>query len=162
MLRDLFIKETDQWSEKPNKANVVTSTQTLPKARPIKKILLIDDDPIFGRIFLKMAQSKGKEVAYCESIDSLGNLNAQEFDVAIVDYDLGHVTGVELASYIEKFALSPMPIVLVSQSHRNLAGEGSQDICKFIHKSQGHEAIIEAAVLAAQKWQASNTVTKED
>lgn len=67
------------------------------------RILVVDDDPIFGKIINRSANELGANVTFCQSIREFGVLgqNWEEYDVAIIDCDLGAINGCELVEYME-------------------------------------------------------------
>ncbi len=67
------------------------------------------------------------------------------FDVAIIDYDMGAVTGTEITSYIEGVSNDAIPVVIVSQSTRKSSPYWPQTVSKFVHKSVGPYAVFDAA-----------------
>jgi len=110
----------------------------------IPKILLVDDDPIFGAIMRRTAKDVKVDLTFCQSIAELGELRNLDFDVAVIDYDLGSVTGTELSEYLEKYA-GQLPVVLVSNTQRANSETWSQLVKDFVHKKMGAKAIFKAA-----------------
>ena len=108
-------------------------------------ILVIDDDLMFGRIMGRHIKNSGSIMTYCSNPAELGGVSGCHFDVAIVDYDLGSVTGCELTSYIEGHAFGGMPVILVSQTKRTSASGWPQSIHSFVHKVAGPAAVLQAA-----------------
>jgi DNA-binding response OmpR family regulator len=119
------------------------------------KILLLDDDPVFGNLMVAVAQRHGIELDYYPSLLDLGYIGRlEEYGAAIVDYDLGTMTGVEVGKYLAAF-LHGTPMVLISASERRHdAADWDECIRSFVHKSDGHEAILLAAKAALQELRA--------
>ena len=115
--------------------------------RPISAldILVIDDDLTFGKIIGRHIEKSGSSMTYCSSPAELSNVGGHHFDVAIVDYDLGSVTGCELTSYIEGHAFGGMPVILVSQTKRTSGPSWPRTIHSFVHKTAGPAAVLQAA-----------------
>ena len=110
------------------------------------QVLVVDDDPIFGKIIKKIAQDVDVDLVVCETINDFARLKSYDFDVVIMDYDLGAVTGFELTSYLEKFTKEVIPVILVSQTDQNNSHEWPITITKFVHKRQGPFAVFSAAL----------------
>ena len=113
-----------------------------PKVLP--RILVLDDDPIFGRIMRQAATKKGSAVSYCKSVDELSKLPSWDYDVIVMDYDLGPVTGFELTDYLEKFTSVEVPVILVSQTKLRGSQKWPETIREFVHKGLGPFAILDA------------------
>ncbi len=112
------------------------------------EILLVDDDRSFGAILKRSATRNGLNMTICHDLDSLGAQMHNSFDVAVVDYDLGSVTGIEICDYLETRTWST-PFVLISQSELPRDAAHNPAMWNFIHKERGFDAII-AAVYAAR------------
>lgn len=55
-----------------------------------KKILLVEDDEIFGRVISRAMQQRGFEVVHALSLDTARpSLSTQRFDLAVLDLNLG-------------------------------------------------------------------------
>jgi len=115
----------------------------VPKSLP--RILLVDDDPTFGKIMKRSSQAKGIDIVTCSSVEEFSQLKNWDFDVIIMDYDLGAVTGFELTSYMEQYTEDDLPVILVSQTKQNDPKTWPTTIREFVHKSLGPFAILDAA-----------------
>jgi DNA-binding NtrC family response regulator len=79
-----------------------------------RRVLLIDDDPVFRSVFAKVALREGLDV---EAFDSL--IEVEPFSRiscyrgVIFDFHLDQIDGVELASHLESI-LDGIPMLLVS------------------------------------------------
>lgn len=115
------------------------------------RILVVDDDPTFGKILHQIGLQSGVDVVVLNKIESLGALPKEHFDVAILDFDLGPVNGVEVAASLEKTGTARYSI-LVSQSQEVGVPIGSwpSGIKGFVQKSLGHFAIFEIALAAVE------------
>lgn len=111
----------------------------------LPKILLIDDDPIFGKIMKNAAAHKGAPITYCCTLEEFAGLDHWDFDIAIVDFDLGAVTGLELTAYMSQFLSEEVPVILVSQTKHRNSKEWPGAIREFVHKNVGPFAILDAA-----------------
>jgi len=74
-----------------------------------------------------------------------------DYDVAIVDYDLGVVTGVDIAEYLPVF-FGSMPMVLISASSlEDLEIDTLPDLVfAFLNKCDGFDAALTTAIEAAR------------
>lgn len=115
------------------------------------RILVIDDDPTFGKILQKIGAQSGADILVVDEVEDLAHLPQSHFDVAIIDFDLGAFNGVEIAAYLEKIG-SARSSILVSQSQEVTTPIGSwpKAIKGFIQKSLGHFAIFEIAMAAVE------------
>ena len=90
---------------------------------PENRIVLIDDDPVYNSVLLKYAEMAGVQMDVYESLEQMGTIGALgRYDAAIVDYDLGSLTGIEVGEYLSVF-FDHIPMVLVSSSDRKQAAE---------------------------------------
>lgn len=109
------------------------------------RVLLIDDDPNFGKIMTRAAAVSGIKLQFCKSLDEFAKLQSREYDVIVLDYDLGAVTGCELARYLESMDPREIPVVLVSQTKMRGSNKWPGSIREFVHKGLGPFAILDAA-----------------
>ena len=110
----------------------------------LPKVLLVDDDPTFGKIMTRVAAKSQVEVKYCQSYQEFCQMKEWNYDVAVVDYDLGPVNGFELTAYMEKLTENEIPVILVSQQTQTTANHWPAAIREFIHKSLGPYAVLDA------------------
>src|SRR5690606_21313433 len=69
--------------------------------RPTRKMDLIDDDDAFCSIMASFASSRGLRLDYYTSLQDMGSVGRlSEYALAIVDFDLGSINGVEIAEYL--------------------------------------------------------------
>ena len=111
-------------------------------------LVLIDDDSAFRTIMRAFAQSRGIQLDAFESLQSMGSIGALgKYSVAIVDYELGKMNGVEIAQYIPSL-FKELPMVLISGRSRSATQQDPWPRCikKFVHKDCGPDAIIDEAL----------------
>ena len=114
------------------------------------KMLLVDDDPVFCRIMKEAAASEGYELDAFDSLLSLGYLgHLRNYDAIILDYYLEHLSGIEIAEYLDQFVVD-IPAIMISC--RTI---GEEEIAKvpscirsFVSKNKGYSAILHAAINA--------------
>jgi CheY-like chemotaxis protein len=105
------------------------------------RILVVDDDPVFCRILKAVAEKHGIPLTYFSSVrEAYRRAEEAAWDVAIVDYDLGSVTGVQLGRYLE--GLGKIPVVLVSAMNVPQSAAWPETIASFLSKKEGPEVIL--------------------
>jgi DNA-binding response OmpR family regulator len=111
------------------------------------RLLLIDDDPLFGGALHHRAEARGLALDYRESlVEALYESYLESYDAAIVDCCLPEADGFEIAQYLGTF-LRGLPVVLVSAAdgpYRRFL-EGGTGARAFVSKRQGGDAILAAA-----------------
>ena len=121
------------------------SPDEVMRPRNFPRLLVLDDDPTFGRLMQQVADKKGAPLTFCKSVEDLAHLPNWDYDVIIMDYDLGSVTGFELTAYLEKFTKVEVPVILVSHSKLRGSEHWPATIREFVHKGLGPFAILDAA-----------------
>ena len=110
------------------------------------KIVLIDDDPTYATILTRCAEMEGIQMDTYHSLSELGFVSLlSNYDLAIVDYDLGDFNGVEIAEYMSSL-LQNMPMVLISATDRSREIASCPRCVKaFLKKSAGYTQILNVA-----------------
>lgn len=116
-----------------------------------ERIVLIDDDPTYRRILAHCAAEEGVELDVFESLMDLGSVGLLgRYDAAIVDYDLGELSGPEIGEYVSAL-FRDLPLLLVSSKPRDDEGSMWPDsIRKFVNKGQGYSYTLMEAVRLAR------------
>jgi len=134
-----------------NSANILNQRELLSdflvrEDVAVPRILIVDDDPIFCRLMAAIGEDMGVVVEYRSSLKELYKaLPKLNFDAAIVDYDLGFVTGVQLSRYLERVPRGK-PLILVS-SYKNIPRGGwSNSVRAFVGKASGEATILRQAL----------------
>ena len=118
----------------------------LPNLSTEKRYVLIDDDASFRAILLRAANMNGIQVDVFESLEELGAVGLlSRYDVAIVDYDLGSLNGLEIAEYLELLCRDTPMILVSAKDRRSNASQWPRSIKQFIPKSMGYTYILEQA-----------------
>jgi len=122
------------------------SSVSFPDPKPCPHILLVDDDPIFGKCMEALAKLEKLPFTYMVSPRDLYQQRPPD-DIAVIllDYNLGPVTGVQLANYLESHGRK-IPIVLVSASSLIPTEDWPKMVKACIAKSEGTKAILELAL----------------
>ena len=124
------------------------------------RILVVDDDQTFGRLIGRAADIKGAKVTYCQSMDEVATIRSFDFDAIVMDYDLGDITGIELAKQLARFARCDIPSILVSQTRQTSSTKWPDSIREFVHKSLGPFAILDAAFEACEIAEIHRNITR--
>jgi DNA-binding response OmpR family regulator len=112
------------------------------------RLILIDDDAIYGRILQQLAHQRGIKLDHFQSLAELGYVALiGKYDVVILDYDLGGMTGIEIESYLNAF-FRGLPMLLISGSLRKASRKEVESgrAHPFMHKKSGYEAILSTAL----------------
>ena len=125
------------------KADIKAKTSSGSVKKP--NILLIDDDLSYCRILKRVADIGAIPLTYCTSMDEFADLQSWNFDVVIIDYDLGAITGFELTRYLESKTQKVTPVILISSTKRAINNLSPGTICKFILKTTSPLSILDAA-----------------
>ena len=137
------------------RANVKESN---PNESSLLHILLVDDDPLFGKIMLAIASKQNVRLTYFRSPrEAYQQLPSLRFDVAIIDYHLGLVNGIQLSNFLENFA-KQIPVVLISGKNGDQIKDGPwpNNIQDFISKTTNPEEILEMVIKAHAKHLGQN------
>lgn len=116
------------------------------------RIVLIDDDPVYRTIIGRWAQIEGLELDVYHSLDDLGFVGLlAQYDVAIVDYDLGEINGKDVAEYMTTL-FGNKPMIMISGVDRSQEMIDCPSCVKaFMKKSAGYEKILNTALNIRRK-----------
>lgn len=117
------------------------------------RVVLIDDDEVFNTIMLRVAEQHGVELDAFTSLVELGGVAMLgRYDVAIVDYNLGYLTGVEIGHYLSSL-FKGLPMILISDGEplSRLSEALPDSIVTFYSKRLGYKKIMEKAAGLAHK-----------
>jgi DNA-binding response OmpR family regulator len=117
-----------------------------PGPKPGPRILLIDDDPVFIAVMKRWAEMEKIHLECYSNLDEMGFIGLfSNYDVAILDYDLGYTTGLEIARCTDAL-LHEMPIVIVSMKDRSVECVAAPSCVKAVlQKSRGYSHILNVA-----------------
>lgn len=121
------------------------------------RIVLIDDDPVYGAVIGRWAQLEGVELDVFHSLDDLGFVGLlAQYDVAIVDYDLGQINGKDVADYMTTL-FGNKPMIMISGVDRSQEMRECPSCVKaFMKKSAGYEKILNTALSIRHKGRKEN------
>lgn len=113
-----------------------------------ERIVLIDDDPSYGNIMSTFASARGLSMDHFTDLGQMGSLGRlSDYSVAIVDFDLGSMNGIEIAEYLPVF-FNGMPMILISGKDRvsNVMSPWPSCIKEFVHKDRGPDHILDLTI----------------
>jgi two-component system response regulator RegA len=85
-----------------------------------KRILLVEDDEIFGRVISRAMQQRGYQVVHALSLDAAnGTVSTQDFDLAVLDLNLGGHSSLPLIPALKQ--LNPEMRILVLTGYASIA-----------------------------------------
>lgn len=114
-------------------------------------VLLVDDDPTFGKILKAVCEHHGVSLLYYDKArDAYQHLEESLFDIAIIDYDLGMVNGIQLGNFLER-TVGNVPVILVSALKMPYGTEWPYPVVKFLQKQDGPTKIVEEVLKQATK-----------
>jgi two-component system response regulator GlrR len=117
--------------------------QTIPKGR--LSVLIVDDDKAVLKVFGKILQKKGHKVDTAETgSEALKKIEAEQYDMALIDVRLQDMNGLDLLNRIQTCAPNMTKIVLTgypSDEDRATALERGAD--EYLAKPIKSEKLIE-------------------
>jgi CheY-like chemotaxis protein len=116
----------------------------------LKKVLVVDDDPIVARSFDRVLSNKGYAViTAANGEEALKKIAAEEYDVVYTDIKMPGMDGVEVASRI-KMSRPWLPVVIVTGygSDENVARAKAAGVSTVLHKPLSPD-MIEGSALEA-------------
>ncbi|HYX35242.1 MAG TPA: response regulator [Oligoflexus sp.] len=82
----------------------------------MKKVLLIDDDPVFALVAEKASKDYGIEIEYVSSFKKFKIHKLDGYDGFMVDYDLGDATGDEVLAFLSAKKID-RPVAMISATN---------------------------------------------
>jgi CheY-like chemotaxis protein len=113
------------------------------------KVLIVDDNAEYAQLLSRAAKRAGLDVRAVTNLGALGSPDTWDFSVAVVDFDLKAVNGIEFTSYLNHFS-RPVPVVLVSAIPRHSSPDWPRNIKTFVCKEKGVDTIMAAVKKIAQ------------
>jgi len=126
-------------------------------------ILLVDDDATYCILLSKALTTHGHTVAVSHSgEDALDYLNKETFDLLIIDYKMGKISGIDVLKKMFEKKIN-IPVVLIT-------GHGSEEIALEAWKWRAMEYLIKGesevsqlpnlVIRAYNKWISDNSGNK--
>ncbi len=122
----------------------------------LKKVLIVDDDPVVTSSFDRVLSGKGYAVIKAASgAEALEKLNAEHYDLVFTDIRMPGMSGIEVAERVK--ASQPwLPVVIVTGfgSQDNEARATAAGVSAFLHKPLSPEMIEGSAEEALRSTEA--------
>ena len=116
----------------------------------LRKILVVDDDPVVGKSFSRVLSNKGYAVITAANAqEALARLEGEQYDAVYTDIRMPGMDGLELAEQMK--AKRPwMPVVIVTGygSEASEARAKAAGVSAFLHKPLSPEMIEDSAAEA--------------
>jgi CheY-like chemotaxis protein len=116
----------------------------------LRKVLVVDDDPVVGKSFDRVLSDKGYVVITAQSgREALDKLRDEEFDVVFTDIKMPGMDGLEVAERVK--ARRPWTPVVIITGYGTVANEvraSAAGVSSFLHKPLSPE-MIEGSTLKA-------------
>jgi CheY-like chemotaxis protein len=116
----------------------------------IRKVLVVDDDPVVGKSFDRVLSGKGYAViTACNGEEALNKLHAENYDLVFTDIKMPGMTGLEVAERVK--ASQPwLPVVIITGygTEANEARAKAAGVAGFLHKPLSPEMIEGSATKA--------------
>lgn len=116
----------------------------------LKKVLVVDDDPVIGKSFERVLSRKGYAVVNAESGEvALNKLSADDYDLVVTDIKMPGMNGLEVAERVRaKRPWTPVMIITGYGTDDNEARAKAAGVTEFVRKPLSPE-MIETSVNAA-------------
>ena len=118
----------------------------------LRKILVVDDDPVVGKSFDRVLASKGYAVIIARNgEEALSKLNSEHYDVVFTDIKMPGMSGLEVAERVK--ARQPwLPVVIVTGygSDAYEARAAAAGVSGFLRKPLSPDMIAESMDKALQ------------
>lgn len=128
----------------------------------LRKVLVVDDDPVVGKSFKRVLSGKGYIVVTAEDgYDALTKLQSEKYDAVFTDLRMPGMNGLEVAERIK--ARQPWtPVVIVTGYGSRTSEERARaaGVSDFLHKPLSPEMIEDSAARAMQ-WKAPEEAAHE-
>jgi CheY-like chemotaxis protein len=109
----------------------------------LRKVLVVDDDPVVGKSFNRVLSDKGYIVVTAEDgFDALRKLQAEKYDVVFTDIKMPGMDGLEVAEHVK--AAQPWTPVVIVTGYGSAANEQrarAAGVADFLRKPLSPEMI---------------------
>ena len=120
----------------------------------MKKVLVIDDDPLIGSVYVYLLTSAGFKVQFVrDATDALVALKTFQPDVALLDLDLPDINGIEWLREIRTYpTLGKLPVIVFTAGTKPeliKAAYASDALFVLSKQDTPPEEVVKAVVKAA-------------
>ncbi len=123
----------------------------------LRKVLVVDDDPVVGKSFDRVLSAKGYAVITAGNAqEALGKLDAEDYDVVFTDIKMPGMSGLEMAEQVKQ-RRPWLPVVIVTGygSPGNEARADAAGVSGFLRKPLSPEMIEGSAAKALSERDAT-------
>lgn len=131
--------------------------------RALRKVLVVDDDPVVGKSFDRVLSGKGYAVITAsDGQEALSKLEAEDYDVVFTDIKMPGMNGIEVAERVKQ-RRPWLPVVIVTGygSAENRTRAEAAGVSGFLHKPLSPEMIEGSAEKALLERDAAPAQAKE-
>lgn len=125
--------------------------------KTLRKVLVVDDDPVIARSFDRVLSGKGYAVINAhDGVEALRRLQDEQYDVVFTDIRMPGMSGIDVARQVK--ARQPwLPVVIVTGygTEENEAQARSAGVSGFLHKPLTPAMIEETAQQALRERDAA-------
>lgn len=116
----------------------------------VHRVLVVDDDRVFCKAIAAVGRKLGIAVIFATTAKQVEIVRYLSFDAVIVDCDLHETSGIQLAGELRSLTEQKIPVLLTSHVDRGetIANRWPRTVKGFIPKSDGYQALLDAAVAA--------------
>lgn len=118
----------------------------------LRKVLVVDDDPVVGKSFNRVLSGKGYIVVTAEDgYEALQKLQSEHYDMVFTDLRMPGMDGVEVAEKVKaRQPWTPVVIVTGYGSGKSEERARAAGVAEFLHKPLSPEMIEASAAKALQ------------
>ena len=132
----------------------------------LRKVLVVDDDPVVGKSFNRVLSGKGYAVITASNgQEALTKLEAEDYDVVFTDIKMPGMSGLEMAERVKE-RRPWMPVVIVTgyptiETAKEAVRQGAYD---YLAKPVGPDEVISVAngAMTQKKWALHRDRTRSD
>jgi CheY-like chemotaxis protein len=130
----------------------------------LRKVLVVDDDPVVGKSFNRVLSDKGYIVVTAEDgYDALMKLQAEKYDLVFTDIKMPGMDGLEVAEQVKaRQPWTPVVIVTGYGSSANKERARAAGVTDFLHKPLSPAMIEDSAANALRPAFKPVTLTPEE
>lgn len=119
----------------------------------LRKVLVVDDDPVVGMSFKRVLSGKGYAVITAENgLEGLEKMQSEKFDLVFTDLRMPGLTGLDVAEKVrERQPWVPVVIVTGYGSKPSEDRARAAGVCDFLNKPLSPEMIEQSTQRALQQ-----------